>query len=349
MFWSSAAGRWARPSPGIWRAIPASPAASSSSSAIRPTRAPRRRCRPARSASSSPRRSTSTCRATASASCARRPELLDVDLGLKEPGYLFLASAAGEAVLRANHADPERRGLCGRAARSGGSARAAFPGCRRRVSALASHGIANEGWFDGPALMQAFRRKARELGVAVRRRRGRGAGAATRSTLALGQHDRSPDDRAGRRPVVGRGRRHGRHRAAGRAAPTLGVRVRLSAKPPACCRSPSIRRASWFRPEGRFYIGGTTPAPGNDPPGAPLEVQHQEWDDMVWPALADRVPAFEAAKVVNSLGGLLRVQHLRPERHRRPPSGDRQLCLRHRLLAATASSSRRPSAAPSPS
>ena len=31
-------------------------------------------------------------------------EVLDVDLGLKEPGYLFLASPAGEAVLRANNA-----------------------------------------------------------------------------------------------------------------------------------------------------------------------------------------------------------------------------------------------------
>ena len=31
--------------------------------------------------------------------------------------------------------------------------------------ALASHGTANEGWFDGPALMQGFRRKARERGV----------------------------------------------------------------------------------------------------------------------------------------------------------------------------------------
>src|SRR5665213_2280379 len=28
----------------------------------------------------------------------RAPEVLGVDLGLKEPGYLFLASAAGEAV-----------------------------------------------------------------------------------------------------------------------------------------------------------------------------------------------------------------------------------------------------------
>jgi glycine/D-amino acid oxidase-like deaminating enzyme len=59
----------------------------------------------------------------------------------------------------------------------------------------------------------------------------------------------------------------------------------------------------WFRPEGRFYLAGTSPAQGNDPPGAPLEVQHAEWDEMVWPALAARVPAFEAAKVVNSWAG----------------------------------------------
>ena len=59
----------------------------------------------------------------------------------------------------------------------------------------------------------------------------------------------------------------------------------------------------WFRPEGRFYLAGTTPVAGNDPAGAPLEVQHAEWDDMVWPVLAARVPVFEAAKVVNSWAG----------------------------------------------
>src|SRR4029079_3540734 len=37
---------------------------------------------------------------------------------------------------------------------------------------------------------------------------------------------------------------------------------------------------TWCPPEGRFYLGGTTPAEGNDPPTALLEVQHQEWDDM---------------------------------------------------------------------
>ena len=37
-------------------------------------------------------------------------ELLDVDLALREPGYLFLASPAGEAVLRANHAIQKAEG-----------------------------------------------------------------------------------------------------------------------------------------------------------------------------------------------------------------------------------------------
>src|SRR5258705_4955364 len=37
-------------------------------------------------------------------------KLLGVDLGLKEPGYLFLASEAGEAVLRGNHAIQKSEG-----------------------------------------------------------------------------------------------------------------------------------------------------------------------------------------------------------------------------------------------
>src|SRR5713226_9412567 len=42
----------------------------------------------------------------------RARKLLDVDLGLKEPGYLFLASRAGEAVLRANHVIQKGEGCC---------------------------------------------------------------------------------------------------------------------------------------------------------------------------------------------------------------------------------------------
>ena len=73
-------------------------------------------------------------------------------------------SAAGEAVLRANHVLQKGEGcaveLLDPAALAG-----RFPEISAFGVALASHGTANEGWFDGPALMQGFRRKAREVGV----------------------------------------------------------------------------------------------------------------------------------------------------------------------------------------
>ncbi|HEY2874777.1 MAG TPA: FAD-dependent oxidoreductase, partial [Reyranella sp.] len=95
----------------------------------------------------------------------RAKELLDVDLGLKEPGYLFLASPAGEAVLRANHVIQKGEG-CAVELLEPAELTEHFPAISNEGVALASHGVANEGWFDGPALMQAFRRKARERGVA---------------------------------------------------------------------------------------------------------------------------------------------------------------------------------------
>src|SRR4029077_8004449 len=92
------------------------------------------------------------------------PRLLAVDLGLKEPGYLFLASAAGEAVLRANHVIQKGEG-CAVELLDPAALRTRFPWISTDAVVLASHGTANEGWFDGPALMQAFRRKARDLGA----------------------------------------------------------------------------------------------------------------------------------------------------------------------------------------
>src|SRR6185369_7166338 len=94
----------------------------------------------------------------------RAHDVLGVDLGLKEPGYLFLASKAGEAVLQANHAIQKSEGCAVELLDPTGLVRR-FPAMSAAGVALASHGTANEGWFDGPALMAAFRRNARELGA----------------------------------------------------------------------------------------------------------------------------------------------------------------------------------------
>lgn len=230
----------------------------------------------------------------------RARELLDVDLGLKEPGYLFLASAAGEDVLRANHAVQQAE-ACAVELLAPAALRARFLWIADDGVVLASHGTANEGWFDGPALMQAFRRKARERGVTYLADEVVGLSA---NAVTL----RSGDRIEAHTIVIAAGAWSGE--VAALAGIELPVEPRRRSVFVFDVRdSPGLTPLTidpsgvWFRPEGRFFIGGTTPAEDNDPPGAPLEVQHQEWDDMVWPALANRVPAFEAAKVVNAWAG----------------------------------------------
>jgi len=226
--------------------------------------------------------------------------LLDVDLGLKEPGYLFLASSAGEAVLRANNAIQRGEGCAVELLEPKRLAQK-FPAISTDGVALASHGTANEGWFDGPALMQGFRRKARVRGVEY----------IDDEVVGLAPHAvtlRSGRVLSARTIVIAAGPWSGE--VAAMAGIALPVEPRRRSVFVFDCREtlpllPLTIDPSgvWFRPEGRFWLAGTTPAPGNDPAGAPLEVQHQEWDDMVWPALAHRVPVFEAAKVVNAWAG----------------------------------------------
>ena len=230
----------------------------------------------------------------------RAKELLGVDLHLKEPGYLFLASPAGEAVLRANHAIQKGEG-CSVELLDAGSLIQRFPSLSASGVALASHGTANEGWFDGPALMQGFRRRARELGAQYVA--DEVVGLAPNAVIL-----KSGGKIEVRTIVLAAGPWSGE--VAALAGIALPVEPRRRSVFVFDCRAPlpllplTIDPSGvWFRPEGRFYIGGGTPAAGNDPPGAPLEVQHEEWDDTVWPILAGRVPAFEAAKVVNSWAG----------------------------------------------
>jgi FAD-dependent oxidoreductase domain-containing protein 1 len=230
----------------------------------------------------------------------RTPELLGVDLGLKEPGYLFLASPVGEAVLRANNAVQRGEG-CAVELLDPAALVDRFPSLSADGVALASHGTANEGWFDGPALMQAFRRKAIERGATYVADEVVGLGP---KAVTLKSGTRIEADTI----VIAAGPQSGA--VAALAGIALPVEPRRRSVFVFDCRQelpllPLTIDPSgvWFRREGRFYLAGTSPAEGNDAPGAPLEVQHAEWDDLVWPALAARVPAFEAAKVVNSWAG----------------------------------------------
>jgi len=230
----------------------------------------------------------------------RAKELLDVDLGLREPGYLFLASPEGVKVLRANHAIQKGEN-CAVELLDPAALKMRFPWISTDGVAEASHGVANEGWFDGPALMQAFRRNARELGATYVNDEVIGF---DRSGVTL----KNGGKLAARSIVLAAGPWSGQMAArAGIALPVeprrRSVFVFDAREKPALTPLTIDSNGVWFRPEGRFYLGGATPVEGNDPPEPPLEVQHHEWDDIVWPSVANRVPAFEAAKVVNSWAG----------------------------------------------
>src|SRR5688572_11111252 len=80
-------------------------------------------------------------------------------VGLVEAGYLYLATAAGDGALRANHA-VQRAAGADVALLDPAALAARFPWLSTGDLALGSLGLSGEGWFDGPALMQAFRRKA---------------------------------------------------------------------------------------------------------------------------------------------------------------------------------------------
>jgi sarcosine oxidase len=225
---------------------------------------------------------------------------LGLDLGLKEPGYLFLASAAGEAVLRANNAVQRAEGCAVELLESARLVQR-FPWLSTENVTLASHGTANEGWFDGPSLMQGLRRVAIDRGAIYVADEAVGLGP---QAVDLRTNGRMEADTI----VLAAGAWSGEVAAiAGIALPVeprrRSVFVFDSRQPPGLTPLTIDPTGVWFRPEGRFYIGGATPADGNDPAGAPLEVQNQEWEEIVWPALAARVPGFEAAKVVNAWAG----------------------------------------------
>src|SRR4029079_17266208 len=76
-----------------------------------------------------------------------------------------------------------------------------------------------------------------------------------------------------------------------------------AADPPVGVRLVIATSVLWFRPEGEAFIGAMPPPEDDDPPDLPLEADQRQWDDAVWPALAARVPAFDAVRRTGAWAG----------------------------------------------
>ena len=225
------------------------------------------------------------------------------ELTLREAGYLYLAAADGMARLRqahavqiANGADVALMDPCELAK--------VFPWLNTCGLALGSLGLTGEGWFDGYALLMAFVRKSRHQGARyltgevtrlhLHGNRISGVGLADGSTIpcthvvnAAGAWARRIAAMAGvELPVVGRRRT-----------------VYVISCPTPMRPFPLLIDTSgfWIRPEGALYIAGLSPA--EDPDDAVLTPDYDAFETDLWPLLANRIPAFETAKLERAWAG----------------------------------------------
>jgi FAD-dependent oxidoreductase domain-containing protein 1 len=228
------------------------------------------------------------------------------DVGLVESGYLFLATNAGRPVLEQNHRLQRQHGV-DVVVLGPPDLAARFPWLTTEGLAAGSLGLSGEGWFDGYALLQAFRRKARALGVVNLTQEVTGF---VRTGARVDAAVLADGSRLACDTVVNAGGPWAASIAA-MLGVDLPVRARRRSVFLIACRE-SLPRCPlvidpsgvWFRPDGPNFLCGTSPAEGaDDPDDAPLEVEERLFDGTIWPVLAARVRAFERVKVIKSWAG----------------------------------------------
>ena len=226
------------------------------------------------------------------------------DLPIRNFGYLYLAADAAFAeVLRANHAVQRGAGAQTRLLEAGAIAEA-YPFYNLDDIVLGSLNTVDEGYFDGGALNDAWRRQARARGVNW----------IENEVVAMTR------DGTGRR-VTSVTLASGEQVACGQVVNASGPRAALTAAMAGIALPVEPRkRYSWvFRaerpldrdlpltidPSGihvRENGGGTYQAGGHaalDPAVDPADfaMDPDLWQDHVWPHLAHRIPQFEAIRV----------------------------------------------------
>ena len=225
------------------------------------------------------------------------------DIGLQERGYLHLVHEAGQPALQEAHALQHSLGadvvLLDRP-----QLKARFPWLDVSDLAAGALGLSGEGWFDAYTLLMSLVRKARSQGARFIRGDVTRVEATERRVASIELADgtriacRFAINAAGpwARAVA---------RLAGAELPVFARRrtvyvIGCKSEMP---RFPLVIDPSgfWIRPEGVSFIAGF--APQQDPDDAPLEPDYEAFETELWPALAARIPAFEAARLERAWAG----------------------------------------------
>ncbi|ESY17907.1 MULTISPECIES: FAD-binding oxidoreductase [unclassified Mesorhizobium] len=231
----------------------------------------------------------------------------DADIGFREGGYLILAGEAGLPILKANHQAQVAEGADILLEDADQLA--------KRFSWLSTEGISagafgrsGEGWFDAHAMLTLFRKALRDrqidfiaadvTGIERQGNRVTGVDLDNGERLQAGIVVNAAGPNAGK--------------VAGMAGLVLPVEPRKRnvfvfearakyADMPLLVDPSGI----YVRPEGSVYLtGGAEPEEG-DGPADPrdFDVDWPLFEEVIWPVLATRIPAFEAIKPTRAWAG----------------------------------------------
>lgn len=222
-------------------------------------------------------------------------------------GYMYLAATAeGEQVLRAAQQMQAAEGA-GTQILTRDMLAEQFPFYNLDGIRIGSHNPVDEGYFDGGCMFDWWRRKARAGGVefinnevtGISRSGNQVTGVvlADGTQIGAGHVVNAAGPRAGQvaqmagleLPVEPRKR----YTFVFEAARPLDVDLPLTVDP----------SGVHVRSEGKYYMAGCPPF--EDPAVAPDDFveDHSLWEEKVWPAIAERIPQFEALKLIQSWVG----------------------------------------------
>ncbi|KAM3830483.1 FAD-dependent oxidoreductase domain-containing protein 1 [Vipera latastei] len=259
-----------------------------------------------------------------------------IDIQFNHSGYLFLATENEAAVLEENVNIQRKEGVAV-SLFSPAQLKKKFPWLNTDGVALASYGLENEGWFDPWILLNAFKRKAISMGTVQYN------GEVTSFDLSFyATKSNIQCHKASRIRAVNVQLPESIERAkvecaivvnaagawSGRVAEMAGIGVqsesilsgvRLPVEPKKryvyvwhCPEGPGLEcpllidtTGAYFRREGLGgnYLGGLSPTETEEPDTENLDVDHEFFQEKVWPKLAHRVPCFESLKVKGSWAG----------------------------------------------
>jgi FAD-dependent oxidoreductase domain-containing protein 1 len=237
-----------------------------------------------------------------------------IDLGLTEPGYLYLASTDQESSLRAAWEIQSGHGV-EISLLSAPELTRRFPWLNTDGINLGALGLSGEGWFDGPALHQAFLKKGLSLGVIK----------IQGEVKAIHCDGGRPGPRFAKSVSLADGREiscGALVNAAGawssRLVRDFDIELPIGAARRTVfvlsCPTPLVdcpllidTTGFWLRPEGRFLLAGMDPRADED--DLPLEPDYGELDEAQWAVLAHRIPALEAMRIERAWAGYYEMNH----------------------------------------